>query len=473
MKTKNILTTSLVFTIITFLPSALNFILLPVYTKYLSVVDYGILSLSTSVTSFFLVIGAFRTSTAINSYYYELMNDRTQLNIFYGTVLKFSFLSNLIIGILFLLPVYFLSIEFFKSTFQIGYISMLIGLISSSRSCFLIFHKNDQNLWKYCIQYLAVSAGLIIFQLYALVYLHSNTEGVIMARLLSEVLGLVMILYIERDVLKTSFNRTYARYAFNFSLPLISSAFIGWVYFFGDRYFIALWMDMKTLGIYGFMITISSLISMLTDSITHGIQPFLFRNFLAKDTESEWKINIIYKFYIQAVMIFSSVLLVAGFNIDLIISNKDYLSFTDYFIGGILVFIADAYTKLFSNSILFHKRTKFIMNSTIMSVTLSVILYLILIPPFKIWGAILANFISNTFLFSISYYFSNKHYRLNTSFLNIFLFPGIQIMLMIAYAFVTIHFIQEKYLLSILFLLIQLIAVYSFIRKDIRIIPTL
>jgi hypothetical protein len=123
------------------------------------------------------------------------------------------------------------------------------------------------------------------------------------------------------------------------------------------------------------MITIVSLISLFSDAITHGIQPYLFRYFKESNIQTAQKTNLIAKWYLQAVLLFSFLILLGGFNLNLIIKNTSYLQFQNYLIGGVLVFILDAYTKLFTNRVLFYKKTTFISGISIFSIFITTCLY--------------------------------------------------------------------------------------------------
>jgi O-antigen/teichoic acid export membrane protein len=205
--------------------------------------------------------------------------------------------------------------------------------------------------------------------------LELHVEGVLGARLFSEVVGLIAIVFIERKTFLLPFNSDMAIKAFRFSLPLIPSGIIGWIFLFGDRYFISTYLNTQTVGVYGFMITIVSLISLFSDAITHGIQPYLFRYFKESNIQTAQKTNLIAKWYLQAVLLFSFLILLGGFNLNLIIKNTSYLQFQNYLIGGVLVFILDAYTKLFTNRVLFYKKTTFISGISIFSIFITTCLY--------------------------------------------------------------------------------------------------
>src|ERR1700749_179483 len=114
MKSKNIVTGTIIFSVITFFPPAVNLLLMPIYIKYLSIQEYGILSLITSISAFFTVVGGMRVSTAITSYYYELQQEPDELQTFYGNTLKFSLLSNVILYVLSCLPIYLIIKYVFK-----------------------------------------------------------------------------------------------------------------------------------------------------------------------------------------------------------------------------------------------------------------------------------------------------------------------------------------------------------------------
>ncbi|MDB5274332.1 MAG: polysaccharide biosynthesis protein [Chitinophagaceae bacterium] len=437
MKSKNIVTGTIIFSVITFFPPAVNLLLMPIYIKYLSIQEYGVLSLITSISAFFTVVGGMRVSTAITSYYYELQQEPAELQMFYGNTLKFSLLSNLVLYVLSCLPIYLIIKYVFEDPAihfaSMGLPAIGIGLISSTRSCYLMYCKNDRDIRRYSIQYIVVTVSMALLQLLLIAVFHYGVEGLLIARLSSEVIGLSLILISEKKVLLLPFKKEYVRKALKFSLPLIPSGIIGWVYTFGDRAFIETYLDLSMLGLYGFLVTLISLITMLSDAMMHGIQPYLYNLYSEGIEKNTSKINEIYKSYLQAVIVFGSLLVLIGNNLDLIISNTDYQQVSKYVAIGVMIFIAEAYYKIFFNNLLYSKNTRWISMMSIASVVMTVSFYFIFIPLFQIWGVIFANLLSNIISTAVSWILSQKKLHLSLSRKDLIVVPLVELLILGAF----------------------------------------
>ena len=86
----------LVFSILSILQPASNFLLLPVYTKYLSVQQYGYFSILNNVSYFFTIISGLNIVTAIVAFY-KSYKEHNSLRKFVGDVITFCIYFNILL----------------------------------------------------------------------------------------------------------------------------------------------------------------------------------------------------------------------------------------------------------------------------------------------------------------------------------------------------------------------------------------
>jgi len=95
-----VLINSALYTFNSILIKALGFLLLPVYTYFLTPKDYGITNLIAGFTSVASFIVAFSLYSAVTRFYADYKSDRDRLKRFYGTVLTFVSLSGSVFVVL-------------------------------------------------------------------------------------------------------------------------------------------------------------------------------------------------------------------------------------------------------------------------------------------------------------------------------------------------------------------------------------
>ena len=83
---KKVLENSFLYTFSSLLVKAIGFMLLPVYTKFLTPDDYGITNLVNSFTGVASFIVAFSLYSAIIRFYVDYKSDREKLKRFYGSI---------------------------------------------------------------------------------------------------------------------------------------------------------------------------------------------------------------------------------------------------------------------------------------------------------------------------------------------------------------------------------------------------
>ena len=84
-----VLENSFLYTFSSLLTKAIGFLLLPIYTLFLTPEDYGITNLVNSFTSVATYIVAFSLYVAVIRFYVDYKDEQDKLKRFYGTIVTF------------------------------------------------------------------------------------------------------------------------------------------------------------------------------------------------------------------------------------------------------------------------------------------------------------------------------------------------------------------------------------------------
>ncbi len=115
---KKVYRNSVIYTACNFALKAMNFLLLPLYTAFLSTEDYGVVGLMERFISVATVLSTFSLQAAVMRFYVDFRDDDEGLARFCGTLICFSLLSTLAFDILFfalrsvLVPMLFKGVSF-------------------------------------------------------------------------------------------------------------------------------------------------------------------------------------------------------------------------------------------------------------------------------------------------------------------------------------------------------------------------
>jgi O-antigen/teichoic acid export membrane protein len=233
------------------LQRVVSFVMLPVYTHYLTPADYGTLELLSMVIDFVSLIFGLQTADAVFRYYCKYQN-LVEKNEVITTSMLLVLVSNIGGVMLVWVMAGQLSRLVLGGAEQANLLMLfsLTILFHSLISVPMVFLKARQK----SLTFLGFSITKLIMQLslniYFIVFLGMKVEGVIYSALITgTVLSLILSIY-TFSITGFHFSLSKARELFRFSVPLIGAAILSFYFTFGDRYFLQLFIDNEAVGIY-------------------------------------------------------------------------------------------------------------------------------------------------------------------------------------------------------------------------------
>lgn len=392
----------------------IGIVLLPLYIKYLTVSDYGVLAIIEVTIIILVQILSLGQGQAIIRLYNlnEYQNKRNQC--------IFTIISSiLIIGLTFNIigqniiikltsyshdpeafNIYFRT-AFFIISFRIISI-ILLGLLRAKEKSFIYAMSN--------IVKLLVIMGLNI---YFVAFLRIGLRGILYAYLIGDGILFLILLVITIPEMKIEFDFKIFRRAVSFGFPLIITSFAGMLLLMGDRYILKFLINYKEVGIYNLGYKIAGIINvLLIQSFQLGMVPIAYKVY----EKSEDK-----RFYSKMLTYFLYILLWFGLGLSIFCKEIVYLfsrNNMDYYAAVrviplltlALIFMGAKQTV--SIGLLIKEKTKYLAFGTIGAAVLNIILNLILIPKYKMMGAAVTTLVSFIALYIFSYYFAGKFYRI-------------------------------------------------------------
>ena len=166
---KKVLENSFLYIFSSLLVKAMGFLLLPIYTLFLTPDDYGITNLVMGFINVATFIVAFSLYSAIIRFYADYKDNRRKLKRLYGTVLLFVFITgiiSLILGLVFrnvVISIFFEGIEFYPIIF-IAFLSLIFISLHTLHQSMLQGMQQGKKLTKLNLTvFIATTALKIIF----------------------------------------------------------------------------------------------------------------------------------------------------------------------------------------------------------------------------------------------------------------------------------------------------------------------
>jgi O-antigen/teichoic acid export membrane protein len=443
------------------LQKGILFLLTPVFTYYMSPVEYGIVATVLMIIPFLLIIFSLTLQASISRYYYkyqfksEKLKDFLGTNFIFLTLVSFSFA---IISFLFLKPLFLYLFPDINYNPYIIY-ALIIGATQPIMIAYFALLKAMKNLKKYIIIYNMYFSMQIILMLVSIVYFNMKQEGYILSLVITNFTFIVVVLYLLYDKVNFCLKKEYIKESLKYSLPIIPVDGIGLISSMIDRYYILKFIGLAGVGVYFVDYQISLIISLITRAINSAYMPIFFMKYEQNETDYRelYRIGefIIYFSAIIALLlsVFSPVLIELLF-------DKSYTKAQDIVL---YLSFSGAFTSIyFLNTNVLSLEAKLIKLKTIGIIAgafISVILGFFMTKYYGLVGAATSTLIGFVITTLILIYIVNKKTNFNFHNLRSITF----LLLMFTIGFVTIHINDMFY--KVVFLVSCVVCIFFMYEK--------
>ena len=429
---KKIASSTAIYGIGTMLRGLSSFVLLPLYTTYLTVADYGLIELISIVLDLTVLLLGSRVAVGVFKYYSDAPDHRSK-----GRVIGTAMLLLIIVNLFAIFSIYLLT----------DTIAHLLdspdgfGIAIRVFSVYFLFAACNEIYFAYLriddkpIQYVAMNFFKLILQIALnilfIVYLEKGYWGVILGAVISNFVVTVVFTFKLMPRIGFGVSKEQCKNLINFSWPIIVSS-IGMYYItFGDRYFIQHYHTIETVGIYALAYKFGFMLFALVwapFSTYWSANAFDY----AKQSGAETLFGNVFLFA-NVVLIAATagvVVLTPGF--IYIFAQKEYWPAIDVVPWIVVAYVLQCWTEYVRFGILNAAKTKYIAYATYITVFLITLLYYLWIPAEGAVGAAKATLAAFFVRFCIIYYFSQQLFRID--------FPWSRIILLVIY-FATLSFV--------------------------------
>ncbi len=266
---------SFVYTAANLLQRSLSFLLLPLYTHYLSPNDYGILAVVTTLNGFLSVLFTWSLPAAIGRFYFDYRDDPKTLQEFWGTVIIAVLLSSLIGGlVLFLTGSIILKPVMGDIPFW-PYIAIGIStlIFQPLFQVFLSAMQVQGQAGRYAI-YSTVQLIINLTLILGLVILFGwKAEGPLFATLITSIIFFIVTLVSFRKSFRWVFRTHLFKQAAKYCLPLVPHSLSAQILVVTDKFFLNTMMGAASAGIYHIAFLFGTIVTTFVDSVNRAYVP--------------------------------------------------------------------------------------------------------------------------------------------------------------------------------------------------------
>ncbi len=274
MSLKRLTKESLIYGLSRYISKFIAVFLLPLYTAVLTPEDYGILDLLGTIVlvSTFLIVSG--TDTAVGYYYFrkEHFEERPVI-IATSLILRLLFSAGAFLIIFFASP--FLSNLLFGKDYSLFIKITGLTIVFQSLYSFLFdLLRLEFRVWVYTfVSTVAILSNILLTILYVLI-LKEGVYGALIAQAISYgAIFLFTLIYVLKRY-GLNFSGKWIKKILSYGFPLIATGIAVWVLNSTDRYFLAHFKDLSSVGIYAVGTKVASFIGLVGGAVQLAWGPY-------------------------------------------------------------------------------------------------------------------------------------------------------------------------------------------------------
>ena len=393
-----------------------SFLLLPLYTHYLTPADYGTLDLLYFATAFIGMIVDLGIGASLSRFYFD-SEDQKERNLavssaFYG----FGVGSGILI-LFFISISSFLSDLVFRATSQMNFVIWILSRLSDatpialphnytgllilslaglSLDIFVDVSYNYMRIRQRSIHLTVVALSRLIMQIglnvLFIVGLGWGVAGILLSALIVNGVLVAYLLPMTLREVGAQFSWPKLKGMITYGLPLIPSNILAYIVNVSDRFFVNAYVGLTQTGLYTLGYRFGILVNEFVSSPFAQIWvPRRFEMFQKEDAERVFA--RIFTYFTGALFFVGLGISVATKDVIKIMSEKAF--WDAYLVVPVIVlsYIVSSFQMHFNVAILFKKKTKYLMYINFVTGGINIVLNFVMISRWGMWGAAWATLI--------------------------------------------------------------------------------
>lgn len=446
------------------LTSAIGFILLPIYTRYLTPADYGILSIATTLGSILAIFYLAGLNGAIGRFYYDYTDNESELKKYIGTIIVSLVIYSLCLTI-------FLSI-FGESIFhtilkdlQFNPYILLILWTTFFSTIFPISLKMYQVREKpFLYSFWSIIRFIIntLLIIYFVVVLRQGALGSLFSSFITSIILFVIGFVLLKKDISLIIEHQKLKESLKFGIPLIPHALAGWTNTLIDRIFLNYYQSIETVGLYSLGYQFGMIMGLITTSINFAWAPFFTSTAKEKGEDAKPIFRQLTTYYMMIIIFIGLAISMFSKDVIFLMTTPDY--YESYKVIPIIIgsYIVNGMYYMIVNQIFYTKQTKYLAIATFGSAIINIALNYLWIPKYGMFGAAYSTFVSFSFMFIFTWIISYRVYPIHYEYQRIVKIIGSAfIVFIISYNMSCINILSDIVIKSIIFMFFPIILIIT------------
>lgn len=371
-----------IFIIGTVLAKVIQFLLMPLYTTYMTTQAYGIAELTNNLAELFFPVVTLCIYEAAFRFAVDEKFDNKRLATAVLKVMLYSIMYGMLIAIC----------SKFIFHYEYAFYLYFILYAYSIRMCAAYFVRGKGFSKIFAMSGVVNALGLSIFNVIFLVILDTKESGYLVSIGLSYTLSAIYLIIkgrINDDLTLGIDSSDDLRILFRYSIPLIFYNVLYWFTTISGRYVLLLFTDSSTTGKYVAAIKIAAVVNMVQQAVYSAFQLNSSRIFMEKNKEVYYS-NIINSF-IALYCTFGSIVICFTPTLARITLKNEFYDARLFLPIIMLAAIMNCVSSLLGTMYSTYKKTKRMVGVSIIGAVINIFACLLLTPIWGIWGVCISS----------------------------------------------------------------------------------
>lgn len=396
-----------------------GFILIPVYARYINPAEFGILAIFLLVMSILQILYGMGIHAAFLRFYYDCKTGLQKRKLM-GTVIIFLLLMSIIFSFILLLNQrWILKVIFDTEQYEYHFSILILNIVFELFFLsFLELLRAKEMPLKYIIFSVNKFILSLLLNILFIIYYKRGFLGVLEGGMLASLVSLIFIYFNQMKSVKVSLNYSTLKEMMKYGLPFVPANLCSLILTSSDRYLLKMFSSYSEVGLYSMGYKFGLIINIFLIMPFNLAWPTQIINISKKENAKEIFAKVM-TYVILIATLCSVSLIVFIQDIYKIVLTPEY--FASY---SIVQFIAFSYVfqGIYCVGILgmfIRKKTKPQLVIFSIAAILNLVLNFIFIPRWGMHGAAIATFLSYLVIPILTYYYSQKLYKVEYEYIRI------------------------------------------------------
>lgn len=387
----------------------LSLLTVPIFTRYLTPADYGVVDLLTYLALFVPLLVGLALDQAVARFYADAPDDEERRRIA-STVLLYFVFGLLLVALLAMMAADVVATGLLHGETDVATVRMAMVFLWLN-AVFFITNNQLKYMFKARLYALSNLGNAVVGAVLAVAFLSVGEMGVLgvfLAQSASLALFTLVSLFAARSAYRIVFHLATLRRLLQYSLPLVPATVAFFVMQYVDRYVISELRGLEEVGLYGIGARVAGLVNLILWGFQSAWYPLIMRNHASPDTPRQ--VATIFSYYVLATG--TMLVLVSLFAPEIlrVLTTPDYYAAYQYVPLLIAAAVLCSIANYFSFGLQIARKSMQRMYINLAVIVVNIAAAVLLVQQFGAMGAAIAAFISFSVLAVVSLGFSQRYY---------------------------------------------------------------